>query len=90
MWQGRFFLLAGNDKQTTPEIASDIQTATTTPIGDEIQILRDFRDEYLLTNPVGRALADFYYRTSPPIGEFITEHTSLKPIVRAGLMPVVV
>ncbi|TET42282.1 MAG: hypothetical protein E3J60_02815, partial [Dehalococcoidia bacterium] len=61
-----------------------------TPIAEEIQILREFRDEYLLTNPLGRALVDFYYRVSPPIAEFITEHPSLKPIVRVGLWPAVV
>jgi len=60
-----------------------------TPMADEIQILRDFRDEYLLTNPVGSTLVDIYYRVSPPIAEFITEHPSLKPIVRAGLVPAV-
>ena len=32
---------------------------------------------------------DIYYRISPPIAEFITEHPSLKPIVRAGLLPAV-
>ncbi len=60
-----------------------------TPMAEEIQILREFRDEYLLTNPAGQALVGLYYRASPPIAEFITEHPSLKPIVRAGLVPAV-
>jgi hypothetical protein len=55
----------------------------------EVQILRQFRDEYLLTNPLGQALVGLYYRVSPPIAGFITEHPSLKPIVRAGLVPAV-
>jgi hypothetical protein len=59
-------------------------------MAEEIQILREFRDEYLLMNPVGQALVDIYYMTSPPIAEFITEHPSLKPIVRVGLWPAVV
>ena len=58
-------------------------------MADEIEILRELRDEYLLTNPLGQALIDLYYRISPPIAEFITEHPSLKPIVRAGLLPAV-
>jgi hypothetical protein len=58
-------------------------------MAEEIQILREFRDEYLLTNPLGQALVDFYYRVSPPIAELITEHPSLKPIMRVGLLPVV-
>jgi hypothetical protein len=60
-----------------------------TPMAEEIQILREFRDRYLLTNPLGRSLVSFYYKVSPPIAEFITEHPSLKPIMRAGLLPVV-
>jgi alpha-tubulin suppressor-like RCC1 family protein len=60
-----------------------------TSMAGEIEILRQFRDEYLLTNPLGQALVDLYYRVSPPIAGFITEHPSLKPIVRAGLVPVV-
>jgi len=67
-----------------------IATATYgTPMAEEIQILREFRDGYLLTNSLGQAFVDFYYRTSPPIAEFITEHPSLKPIVRVGLVPAV-
>jgi hypothetical protein len=58
-------------------------------MGEEIHILREFRDEYLLTNPLGQALVDFYYRVSPPIAQFITEHPSLKPMVRTGLAPAV-
>jgi hypothetical protein len=30
-----------------------------------------------------------HYRVKPPIAEFITEYPSLKPIVRAGLLPIV-
>jgi hypothetical protein len=60
-----------------------------TPMAGEIEILCEFRDKYLLTNPLGQALVDLYYRVSPPIAEFITEHPSLKPIVRVGLLPVV-
>jgi polyhydroxybutyrate depolymerase len=61
-----------------------------TPMAEEIQILREFRDEYLITNPLGQAFVDLYYRVSPPIAEFITEHPSLKPIVRTVLVPAVV
>jgi len=60
-----------------------------TPMAEEIEILREFRDEYLLTNPLEKGLVEFYYKVSPPVAEFITEHPSLKPIVRAGLVPAV-
>jgi hypothetical protein len=60
-----------------------------TPMAEEIEILREFRDQYLLTSPVGQGLVDLYYVVSPPIAQFITEHPSLKPIVRVGLVPAV-
>jgi hypothetical protein len=58
-------------------------------MAEQIQILREFRDGYLLTNPLGRALVGLYYRVSPPVAEFITEHPGLRPPVRAGLLPAV-
>ena len=67
-----------------------IATATYgTPMAEEVQILREFRDGYLLTNPVGQAFVDFYYEASPPIAEFLDQHPALKPIARVGLVPVV-
>lgn len=61
-----------------------------TPMAEEMQILREFRDECLLTDPLGQAFVHLYYNVSPPIAKFITEHPFLKPIVRAGLVPAVV
>lgn len=60
-----------------------------TAMAEEIQILRDFRDQYLLTNPVGQAMVELYYSTSPPVANLIAEHPSLKPIVRTWLAPAV-
>jgi len=60
-----------------------------TPMAEEIQILREFRDGYLLPNPAGQALVDLYYKVSPPVAEFITAHPGLKSVVRAGLVPAV-
>ncbi len=71
-----------------PEAECFVATAAYgAPMAEDIQVLRDFRDEYLLTNPLGQAVVGIYYRVSPPTAEFITEHPSLKPIVRAGLLP---
>ncbi len=60
-----------------------------TPMVEELVILREFRDEYLITNLVGQAFTDSYYRISPPIADFITTHPALKRIVRTGLLPAV-
>ena len=83
----------GRDATLTIKVAEICFIATAaygTPMAEEIQTFREFRNEYLLTNPLGQALVGVYYRVSPPIAEFITEHPSLKPIVRAGLVPAVV
>jgi hypothetical protein len=74
---------------TVPEVCFIATAAYGTPMAEEIQVLRRFRDECLLTNSLGTALVDLYYKVSPPIAEFITEHPSLKPIVRAALLPAV-
>ncbi len=60
-----------------------------TPMAEEVQILRDFRDGYLMTSLPGRAFVDLYYGISPAIAQLITDHPGLKPIVRAGLAPAV-
>lgn len=54
-----------------------------------VQVLRDFRDSYLLTNGAGRALVDFYYTNSPPVADYIRDHEKLKIMVRWALTPVV-
>ena len=58
-------------------------------LDSHVQTLRDFRDTYMLTNPVGRSLVSAYYKLSPPLAGFIDDHPTLKPIVRVGLMPAV-
>jgi len=60
-----------------------------TPMAKEIGYLRAFRDQYLLTNKVGRQLVAYYYRYSPPIAAFIREHETLRGVVRTGLKPLV-
>jgi len=58
-------------------------------LDSHVETLRDFRDGYLMTNPVGSALVTAYYKLSPPVAEFIDAHPALKPIVRVGLLPAV-
>jgi hypothetical protein len=77
------------DFQSTSSPCCTVTAAYGTPMAQEIGILRQFRDEQLLTNHLGKDLVDLYYTLSPPIAGFITEHASLKPIVRAGLVPAV-
>ena len=62
-----------------------------TPVSEEIDILRQFRDELLLGNPVGRKFVAAYYKLSPSIAESISEHQVLRTVVRECFVnPVVV
>ena len=54
-----------------------------------MEILRQFRDVYLLPTRAGHVLVDAYYRYSPPMAEFLRGHDGLRAVVRFGLMPVV-
>jgi len=58
-------------------------------LDSHVETLRDFRDSYMVNNPVGSALVSAYYKLSPPVADFIDAHPTLKPIVRAGLLPAV-
>ena len=55
----------------------------------EVGLLCDFRDECLLTNPLGRMFVKVYYTISPPIAEFISQSEPLKAVVRVALKPLV-
>jgi len=54
-----------------------------------VEILRDFRDKYLMSNKIGRMLVNLYYKCSPYIAEFISKNKALKVIVRNQLVPFV-
>jgi hypothetical protein len=67
-----------------------IATATYgSPMDSRVDVLRQFRDSYLVTNPGGRGLVSVYYTLSPPVAQFIDDNPGLKPVVRAGLWPAV-
>jgi hypothetical protein len=59
------------------------------PAAEEIEILREFRDVVLLPNRLGAEFVSFYYRTSPPIADFISRHEVVRMTVRMGLSPIV-
>lgn len=60
------------------------------PMAEEIDILREFRDEILLPNGFGAAFVSLYYKSSPPIADFISQHEFLKTIVREGFVAPIV
>ncbi len=54
-----------------------------------VQLIRRFRDQYLLANSIGRTFVNMYYRWSPTIARFIAQWKSIKVLVRLNLMPVI-
>ncbi|MFK7886055.1 MAG: choice-of-anchor D domain-containing protein [Gammaproteobacteria bacterium] len=54
-----------------------------------VQVLRDFRDDVLLTNGAGRKAVQFYYANSPMLADYIARHEGARTATRYALTPVV-
>ena len=59
------------------------------PLHPYVEILRFFRDKYLMANKIGRKLVGLYYKYSPSLADLIAKHKVLKVIVRTQLVPLV-
>ncbi len=60
-----------------------------TPMAQEINILRQFRDTSLESNLLGRNLVTVYYNISPPIAKIIVRNKKMREFVRFFLTPIV-
>ena len=61
-----------------------------TDTAKEIDILREFRDAVLLPNRLGAGFVSLYYKTSPPIADFISQHEVLRTVMRVGFVDPIV
>ncbi|UCD22177.1 MAG: hypothetical protein JSW22_00620 [Chloroflexota bacterium] len=61
-----------------------------TDTAKEIDILREFRDKVMLPTNLGARFVSFYYKASPPVADFISQHEILRTAVRAGFVDPVV
>ena len=61
-----------------------------TDTAKEIDILRRFRDEVLLSNRLGAELVSLYYQVSPPIASFVSRHEVLRTAVRVSFVDPIV
>lgn len=52
-----------------------------------VKVLRDFRDQYLMSAEWGRRFVSFYYDVSPPIADVIRANELLRYWVRMALLP---
>ena len=57
-----------------------------TPLQEDIDTLREFRNEVLNTNTPGKALVGTYYSTSPPIANALAMNNGLRTSVRVLLL----
>ena len=60
-----------------------------TPMADEIDALRRFRERHLRTNPIGRAFVAAYEKVGPVFADMIRDHEVARAIVRGLLDPIV-
>ncbi|NWF77347.1 MAG: hypothetical protein HXY36_01925, partial [Chloroflexi bacterium] len=61
-----------------------------TDTAKEIDILREFRDEVLLPNSLSAKFVSLYYKTSPLIANFVSQHEVLRTVVRVGFVDPIV
>jgi hypothetical protein len=59
------------------------------PMQPYVEVLREFRDRFLLVNKAGKAIVNIYYAYAPPVADFIAKHDNLRALVRLSLLPIV-
>ncbi|MDP8314856.1 MAG: CFI-box-CTERM domain-containing protein [Candidatus Celaenobacter antarcticus] len=52
----------------------------------EVLILREFRDDVLLTSTLGKIFVKFYYFVSPPFSDFLRNKSKLKVLFRENIL----
>lgn len=73
-----------------PARACFIATATYgTSMAKEINVLRKWRDDYLIKSWSGKLFVNSYYVISPPIADVISKSNSMKKITKKFLDPIV-
>lgn len=55
--------------------------------GSALAILRNFRDQHMMTSSIGKKLVSFYYDVSPGIVKIMSKAEFLKVLVRIALIP---
>jgi uncharacterized repeat protein (TIGR01451 family) len=84
---------AGSWKSKAEHINTDgcfiVASAHGSYLAPHVVTLRDFRDRYFLTNPIGKWFVKFYYYHSPPIADYIRVHKVPRTIVRSILTLIV-
>ena len=83
------FFKAINDWEPTPGGCFIATAAYATPFAEEIDVLRNWRDDFLEASYPGRLFIKTYYTLSPPVADNISESVGKRKIVRTALGPIV-
>lgn len=59
------------------------------PIAGQVEILRQFRDSYLLTNHSGQKFVAWYYRNGPAAANWISDKPLAKAVIQVALYPLI-
>ena len=59
------------------------------PLAGQVEILRQFRDKYLLTNAPGQKFVAWYYRNGPVAASWIKDKPLAKIVVQMALYPLI-
>lgn len=59
------------------------------PMAGQVEILRQFRDRYLLTNAWGKKFVAWYYRNGPEAASYIKDKPLVRAAVRGALYPLI-
>lgn len=58
------------------------------PLDEHVNRLREFRNQFMVSNWLGRKLVKGYYKVSPPIAAWIAKHEWARASVRTALWPI--
>lgn len=79
----------GNYKETKADSRCFIATCVYGSNAHETNLLREFRDKYLVVNFAGKAFVNLYYLTSPYIVVILNKSPRLRAGARVGLNGIV-
>ncbi|MFC1927137.1 CFI-box-CTERM domain-containing protein [Chloroflexota bacterium] len=80
----------GHPSATPQPLCFVASAAYGTDTAKELDMLREFRDTVLLPNSLGAEFVSLYYKTSPPIANFVSQHEALRTVVRMGFVDPIV
>ena len=99
-FSGEVSAVTGNDPDPAPSTSSTLidneeggcfiaTAAYGSYLNPHVKILREFRDEFLIPNFLGKKFVHLYYQYAPPIACNIVEYGSLKFVTRQVLLPLI-